>query len=100
MDEASAAGTNRQGPKPPRSAAPDVRRRWCNCLQPLLAAGALDERRRDRDLQDIFRAAVPRQSRTGVVMELLRPQGAQTMEADGGGHHGGGEIRVRPRNAV
>ena len=47
-----------------------------------------------------FRAALPRPSRTGVGMELLRPQGAQTVGADGRDHHGGGEIRVRPRNAV
>ena len=38
--------------------------------QPLLAAGASDERRRDRDVQDLFRAAGSRRRGTGMVLAL------------------------------
>ena len=100
LDDASAAGTNRCGPNPSRPAAADVHRRRPDRLQSLLAAGAPDERRRDRDVQDLFRAACSRRGGTGMVLELLRPQGPQAVGADGRGHHGGGEIRVRPRDAV
>ena len=58
------------------------------------------ERRRDRDLQDLSRAAVSRRSGAGMVLALARPQGAQAVGADGRGHHGGGGVRDRPRDAV
>src|SRR6516164_2488871 len=100
MDETSMAGADRCGPNPFRQAAADVRRGWLDYLQPLLATGTPDEWGRDRDVQNLFRAARPRREGTNVAVELARPQGAPAMGANGRGHHGGGGIRVRSRDAV
>ena len=47
-----------------------------------------------------FARLVPDDGGAGMVLELTRPQGAPAVGADGRGDHGGGGVRVRPRDAV
>ena len=58
------------------------------------------ERRRSRDVRSLLRAARSGRRGAGMVLALARPQGAPAVGADGRGDHGGGGIRVRPRDAV